>query len=439
MKRRRPLLMFGALLLLSVGTAGALGTTAATAAGELSAAQPTTDQNETNESLSPHATVRGGPSTGEDVGGGDVDGDGSADVLVGQPFDDEAGQNGGAAYLFFGPTESGEYDTEDADVAILGTSGGQWTGYDVTVADVNGDGYGDLVVSAPLRSEGYVYIFYGGSSLAGTLTPDDADVVLSGADQDEQLGLAVESVEQEGGAGLVVGAPRSDVGSEDAGAAYYFESPTADRTTTDAGLRLVGAEAGDNAGWDVDGAPNEDGTVQIAVGARNADDAAGAAYVVPANRTGTRSLGDVDTVIRGAESGDRAGHTVALVETNSSVGVAVGAPSAEPNGTNSGAVYVMPAESADLSDVDPTFEGAPGDQAGWNVAVGDLACDGNPDLLVGAPAADNDAGAAYLVRNDSDASRILSGESAGDYAGYRVALVANATGAVSTAHSPESK
>jgi hypothetical protein len=429
MNRRTPLLIFGALLILATGSAGALAVTATTASVDVPAELLTSDQNETNESLSAHATVRGGASTGEDVAGGDVDGDGSGDVLVGQPFNDEAGNNGGAAYLFYAPVDDGEYDTEDADVTILGSGGGQWMGYDVNVVDVDGDGYGDLVVSAPLQDGGNVYIFYGSPDLSGTLTPSDADVMLSSADQDEQLGLAVEPVDRDGGAGLVVGAPRSDVDGTDAGAAYYFESPTEDRSTADADLRLVGAEQGDRAGWDVDGSDLDgDGTVEVAVGARGADDSAGAAYVVPANRSGTRSLADADVVLRGASAGDRAGHTVTLVETNESAGIAVGAPNAEPNGTNSGATYVLPTESADLSDVDPTFTGAPGEQAGWDVAVGDLTCDGNPDLLVGAPAADNDAGAAYLVRDASDASRIQSGESPGDYAGYRVALVANATG-----------
>jgi hypothetical protein len=429
MNRPTPRLIFGAFLILAAGSAGALAVTPTTASVDVPAERLSSDQNETNESLSALATVRGGPSTGEDVAGGDVDGDGSGDVLVGQPFNDEAGNNGGAAYLFYGPADDGEYDTEDADVTILGSGGGQWMGYDVNVADVDGDGYGDLVVSAPLQDEGNVYIFYGGPDLSRTLTPSDADVVLSGVDQDGQLGLAVEPVDRDDGAGLVLGAPRSDVGGEDAGAAYYFESPTEDRSTADADLRLVGAEQGDRAGWDVDGSDlDDDGTVEVAVGARSADDSAGAAYVVPANRSGTRSLADADVVIRGASSGDRAGHTVALVETNESSGIVVGAPNAEPNGTNSGATYVLPAESADLSNVDPTFTGAPGDQAGWDVAVGDLTCDGTPDLLVGAPAADNDAGAAYLVRDASDDTRIQSGESPGDYAGYRVALVANVTG-----------
>ncbi len=437
MNRRTPLVVLGSILFLAVATVGAF-TVAATAAAVEGPIDPLTknetdvQENETNarNSLSAHATVRGGPSTGEDIGGGDVDGDGSADVLVGQPFNDEAGENGGAAHLFYGPVEGGEYDIEDADLTIRGSAGGQWTGYDVNVDDVDGDGYGDLIVSAPLREEGYVYVFYGGPSLSGTLTPDDADVVLSGVDQDEQLGLAVDPVERESGAGLVIGAPRSDVGGENAGAAYYFESPSTDVTTADADLRLVGAESGHTAGWDVAGADADgNGSAEIAVGARGVDDAAGAAYVVSSNWSGTHSLADADIVVRGAQSGDRAGQSVDIVGTDDGGEVVVGAPSANRDGSNSGAVYVSPVESTDLSERDPVFVGSSGDRAGWDVTAGDVTCDDRPDLLVGAPYAEDKAGAAYVVPGGGgDAAQLLTGESAGDFAGYRLALVANATG-----------
>jgi len=415
----------GALAALLVAVAGA-----ATAPAAVGAQEANGSDNDT--SLSPRATVSGGPAVGESVAGGDADGDGTGDAAVGQPFADGAGGNAGAAYLFYGPVEGGEYGTDDADVTVEGADGGEWTGYDVTLADLNGDGVDDLVVSAPLRGPGYVYVFYGGPSLSGTLTPADADAVIAGRG-DEQFGLSVAAVESgtDGdGASLLVGAPRSDTGATDAGAAYHFTDLPADGTAADADLALVGSAEGGRAGWDVAGGDVDgDGTAELFVGARDAGaSSAGAVYGVAADRTGPVSLADADATIAGANAGDRAGSTVALAARNGSASVVVGAPTASANGSDSGAVYVVPPADADLSAVDPAFVGAPGERAGWDATAADLTCDGRTDLLVGAPYADGNAGATYLVPADGDASRVLTGGSEGDLSGYRVGLAANATG-----------
>jgi hypothetical protein len=384
--------------------------------------------------LTPHATVGGGPSTGESVGAGDVNGDGTADAVVGVPFDDEAGDNAGAAALLFGPVDAGDTDVSAANVTVEGTAGGEWTGYDVSVADVNGDGYGDLIVSAPLRGNGYVYVFHGGPELSGTLRPSDADAVIAGGDGDEQFGIAVAPVPQEGADGLLVGDPRADgEGGEDAGAAYYFspDSLSGDLTTDDAALRVGGEAAGDRAGWDVAaGDLDGNGTPDLVVGARDAGESgAGAAYAVPATDAGDHSLGDAAVTLRGAEPGDSAGHTVGVYRGNGSAGVLVGAPTADANGSSSGAVYVVPPESGSLADADPAYAGAPGDHAGWDATAGDVTCDGRADLLVGSPYADEKAGAATVVPADgSDPVEGLAGEDPGDYAGYRVAVTVDATG-----------
>ena len=403
--------------------------------GDASDGENGSDENESDSPpLTPHATVGGGPSTGESVGAGDVDGDGTADAVVGVPFDDAAGDNAGAAALFFGPVDAGETDVSAANVTVEGTAGGEWTGYDVAVADVNGDGYGDLIVSAPLRGDGYVYVFHGGPELSGTLRPSDADAVIAGGDADEQFGISVAPVPQEGADGLLVGDPRADGdGGEDAGAAYYFspDSLSGDLTAGDADLRLGGEAAGDRAGWDVAaGDLDGNGTPDLVVGARDAGESgAGAAYAAPATDAGDRSLGDAAVTLRGAEAGDSAGHTVGVYRGNDSAGLLVGAPTADANGSSSGAVYVVPTESGSLADVDPAYVGASGDRAGWDATAGDVTCDGREDLLVGSPYADEKAGAATVVPADgSDPVEVLAGEDPGDYAGYRVALSADATG-----------
>ncbi|MBU0704519.1 MAG: integrin alpha, partial [Chloroflexi bacterium] len=97
---------------------------------------------------------------------GDVNGDGYADVIVGVPRYDLGEIEEGAAFLYLGGPEGlatspawiGESDQEYA-----------WFGWAVASAgDVNGDGYADVIVGAPrydvtgLTDAGQAFLYYGG-------------------------------------------------------------------------------------------------------------------------------------------------------------------------------------------------------------------------------------------------------------------------------------
>jgi hypothetical protein len=102
-------------------------------------------------------------------GAGDVDGDGLADLIVGAPHDGVAGTNAGAAFVFAG-----------ADGALLHTFPGGAPGAlagasVVSLGDVNSDGMADVAVGAPMGAAGFgeVRVYSGGDgfllySLVGT-------------------------------------------------------------------------------------------------------------------------------------------------------------------------------------------------------------------------------------------------------------------------------
>jgi hypothetical protein len=98
---------------------------------------------------------------------GDVNGDGYADVIVGAPHHTHGSAEEGAAYLYLGSAD-GLLDAWDN--ADEGDAPYAWFGASVACAgDVNGDGYADVVVGAPLytndlNEEGRAFLWYGSAN-----------------------------------------------------------------------------------------------------------------------------------------------------------------------------------------------------------------------------------------------------------------------------------
>ena len=109
----------------------------------------------------------GGTRFGSGVGGGgDVDGDGYADLVVGEQWRDQLAFPDGRAHVYLGGP-SGLSTTEAVEFTdTLGDSSDY--GRDVFLnLDVNGDGFSDVIVSAfgangPTGNEGGVFVHFGG-------------------------------------------------------------------------------------------------------------------------------------------------------------------------------------------------------------------------------------------------------------------------------------
>jgi hypothetical protein len=86
---------------------------------------------------------------------GDVNGDGLADIIIGAPQADVVGGDSGAAYVVFGTTSplAASQSVSFLDGAdgfrVTGTISGDNLGRATGAGDINGDGFDDIIVSAP--------------------------------------------------------------------------------------------------------------------------------------------------------------------------------------------------------------------------------------------------------------------------------------------------
>ena len=168
------------------------------------------------------------------AGAGDVNGDGFADVVVGARFFDDGETDEGRAYVYLG-SSSGL--SVAADWTADGDQAEAWFGVSVASAgDVNGDGFSDVVVGAPLfddpeDAEGRAFLYLGSSSglaasAAWVAEPDSAHAWFG------RWARSAGDVDGDGYSDVVVGALALDAGEVDEGRAYVFHGTATGLSTT---------------------------------------------------------------------------------------------------------------------------------------------------------------------------------------------------------------
>jgi hypothetical protein len=325
---------------------------------------------------------------------GDVNGDGFSDVIVGAPYYDNGQTDEGGAFVYLGSASglsaaAGWVAEGDQAAAHFGLSVS-------TAGDVNGDGYGDVIVGANLYdngqvNEGRAFVYHGsptGLSATAAWTAESNQLAA-------EFGVSVSTagdVNGDGYSDVVVGAYNYDGSQTDEGRAYVYHGAPSGLSASPAWT----AQGGQNSaffGWaaSMAGDVNGDGYGDVIVGAYGYDNMEtdeGRAYVyhgssaglsATPNWTAESDQADAYFGISVATAGD--------VNGDGYADVILGASGYDKMQTDEGQAYVYCGSSSGLSATANWKE--QGRQAGAYLgcsvsAAGDVNGDGYADVIVGA-------------------------------------------------------
>ena len=406
----------------------------------------------------------GNDESGHSVSGaGDINGDGYDDLIIGAPYAKDSGTSSeGISYVVYGAKRSDlkEIDFSESSASyygfkIIGVNDGDQSGYSVSSAgDVNGDGYDDLIIGAPIADSqrGISYVVYGEKGnryedveLSAFFNADNTDGFrIIGHGSSGRSGFSVSS------AGNINGDVYDDliISTERLSRSYvlYGTNDSSDVVLQEDSLSInngyIFKDNINNHTTSVSGAGdiNGDGFDDLIIGARYAessgehhDNDRGVSYVVYGSRErdaksdvvlNNLSSGDGFKIIGESEK-DQSGYSVSGAGDINGDGyddLIIGAPWADiGTDTRVGTSYVVYGKKdTDRGEIDlSTFDGTDydytdgfkinganaGDQSGYSVSgAGDINGDGFDDLIIGAyeaepdgQAEDYNSGISYVV------------------------------------------
>ncbi|MCB9818110.1 FG-GAP repeat protein, partial [Candidatus Nomurabacteria bacterium] len=340
----------------------------------------------------------------------DLNNDGKEDLIVGAPGYN-SGQGG--VYIFY---NDGNYPTRGggADVVLTGETS-SYFGAVLTTGDLNNDGKDDLAVGAYPDSSfaGRTYIFYGDGSIPTTAAT--ADVIITGESSSGfGYSLTTGDFNADGKDDLVVGAYRYN---NYQGRAYIFYGDGSIPTTAATADVIITGETFSRFGYSLaTGDFNNDGRVDLAVGAYYYSSNIGRTYIFYGDGSIPTTAATADVTITG-EASSRLGNSLATGDFNNDGrdDLVVGATyySAFP-----GSTYIFYGDgsiptTAAAADIILTGEGN-GNQYGVTIASGDINNDGTDDILVGATGYNSSQGRLYMYTTND---RHITGEGTDSFFG----------------------
>jgi len=302
--------------------------------------------------------------------GGDVNGDGIDDLVMGASVNDENGVDSGQVYIVFGKTNGWAMDTNvsTADASLLGESGGDSAGISLAIApDMNGDGIDEVLIGAANNDRGgnlagSAYLVLGRKiadwKMDMTLA-SKANASWYGEGIQDAFGYLLDGLGDVNGDGfgdIVIGAYRNRANGVDAGQAYIIfgrKSGWGTNVNISTGLNAsyVGEATGDYAGRGVAGPGdvNGDGLNDILIGSPDNDEVAtrsGEAYLIVGKTAGWASdvnLNQASASWRGEMADSIAGRTLAGGDFNADGfdEILISAHLDSDHGTQTGQGYVV--------------------------------------------------------------------------------------------------
>lgn len=331
---------------------------------------------------------------------GDVNGDGFDDVIVGA-YNYDAGQtNEGRVFIYHGsatgipllPTITLECDQANASFGFSLSSAG----------DVNGDGFSDIIVGAPLYdagqiNEGRVFIYHG--SATGILS--SPAVTIESNQSSAYFGQSISKagdINNDGYDDIIVGAHQYDNGQTDEGRVYIYTGSVTGINPLAASI-LESDQSMANLGYTVSSAGdiNGDGFDDVLAGAYRFDNGEtneGRCYVWQGSAAGISTA--PSAIIEMNQAYAYFGISVSDAGDTDNDGfddIIVGATLYDLGQTNEGAAFIFLGSAGGVSSVPAdTLQSNQADASFGNsvACAGDINNDGYDDVIVGSHNFDND-------------------------------------------------